>query len=195
MSAGANGRSVVRRINQISASVTAGLLFVLAAPALCRAEVTASGPTGFVLKIETPIAAAPADVYGHFLKIGQWWSDEHTYSGKAANMSIENIPGGCFCETLPAGGFVRHGAVEYSVPGKSLRLSTALGPLQEMGAFGLMSLRFQADGTKTRLVMIYTVTAYEPTNGYANIAPAVNGVINEQLLRLKRLAETGKPGA
>jgi uncharacterized protein YndB with AHSA1/START domain len=195
VSAGANGRAFVRKTHHMATSITSGLLLALAVPALCHADVTASGPSGFALKIETPIAAAPADVYGQFLKIGQWWSSEHTYSGKAANMSIENTPGGCFCETLPGGGFVRHGSVEYSVPGKSLRLSAALGPLQEMGAFGLMSLRFQADGTKTRLVMIYTVTGYEPTKGYGEIAPAVNGVINEQLLRLKRLAETGKPGA
>jgi hypothetical protein len=171
------------------------LVLALAAPALARAEVTASGPSGFVLRIETPIAAAPADVFRRFLQIGQWWSDEHTYSGKAANMTLQSIPGGCFCETLPGGGFVRHAAVEFSMPGKLLRLSGALGPLQEMGAYGLLGLRFQTDGTKTRLVTTYTVSGYQPGNGYGELAAGVNGVLTEQLLRLKRLAETGKPAA
>ncbi|MEP7245625.1 MAG: ATPase [Gammaproteobacteria bacterium] len=159
-----------------------------------QADVAASAPGGFVLKIETSVAAAPAEVYAQFIQIGQWWSDAHTYSGKAANMTLTATPGGCFCEALADGGFVRHAAVEYSVPGKALRLSGALGPLQEMGAYGLLSFRFEPDGAKTRLVTTYTVSGFMPGKGLAEVAAPVNGVLTEQVTRLKRLAETGKTG-
>ncbi len=164
-------------------------------PALCQADVMSSGPTGFIVKIETPVAAAPAEVYSRFLQIGQWWSDEHTYSSKAANMTLENTPGGCFCELLPGGGFVRHAQVELSMPGQLIRLSGALGPLQEMGAYGLMDFRFHADGAKnkTRLELTYTVSGYQPGKGLGEIAAAVDGVMTEQMQRLKHLVETGKP--
>ncbi len=62
-------------------------------------------------------AAWPTCTPGYF-EIGNWWSDAHTYSGKASNLTLRNEPGGCFCETLPGGGFVRHASLEYSDKGK-----------------------------------------------------------------------------
>ncbi len=73
------------------------------------------------------MAAAPIAVYNSIFRIGRWWSDGHTYSGKAANMTLKKEPGGCFCEALPSGGFVRHGSLEYADPGKVVRLSGAWG--------------------------------------------------------------------
>jgi hypothetical protein len=171
-----------------------GLLAVLATPS-GRAEVTASAPSGFSLKIETPLATAPNDAFFGFLQIGRWWSDEHTYSGKAVNMTLDARPGGCFCERLPHGGFVKHMDVVYSAPGSGLRLSGGLGPLQQMGAVGLMAVTFQPDGNGTRLIVTYTVTGFAGGKGYTEIAPAVDGVLAEQVRRFKRFAETGKPDA
>jgi hypothetical protein len=168
----------------------------LMAPALAPADVLSSSAGGFVLRLEIPVAAAPADVYAKFFEIGRWWSDAHTYTGKAANMTLQNEPGGCFCEALPGGGFVRHAALEYSDKAKIARLSGALGPLQEMGAHGLLAFNFlPADKAGTKLVVSYVVSGYQPDKGFAPLAEPVNGVLKEQVERFKRFVETGKPAA
>jgi hypothetical protein len=141
-----------------------------------------------------PITAAPADVYPKLFEIGRWWSDAHTYTGQASNMTLKNEPGGCFCEALP-GGFIRHAALEYSDKGKVVRLSGALGPLQELGAQGMLSFNFVAAGKAgTRLVVSYAVSGYLANEkGLAALAGPVNDVLQEQVDRFKRYVETGKP--
>jgi hypothetical protein len=161
---------------------------------LLAAAVSSSNPAGFVIKIELPIAAPRADVHARALEIGRWWSDSHTYSGAASNMSLSREPGGCFCEKLKDGGFVRHGSVELSIPPSVLRFSGALGPLQELGANGMLTMQFSAANEKeTKLVVTYAVSGYEPAKGLGELAPLVDQVISEQFVRLKRYAETGKP--
>ena len=174
------------------------LAAALLAPALAGADVVSSSAAGFIVRIELPVAAPPPDVYSKFLEIGKWWSGAHTYSGKASNLTLRNEPGGCFCEALPGGGFVRHATLEYADRGKVARLDGALGPLQALGAHGLLAFNFSAaDKTNpavgTRLVVTYTVSGYQPDPGFAPLAEPVNGVVKEQVERLKRFVETGKP--
>ncbi len=161
---------------------------------ILAAAVSSSSPAGFVIKIEVPIAAPRTDVHARALEIGRWWSDSHTYSGSASNMSLSREPGGCFCEKLKDGGFVRHGSVELSIPPSVLRFSGALGPLQELGTNGMLTMQFSAANEKeTKLVVTYAVSGYEPNKGLGELATPVDQVISEQFLRLKRYAETGKP--
>ncbi|HEY1284226.1 MAG TPA: SRPBCC family protein [Steroidobacteraceae bacterium] len=160
-----------------------------------RAEVAASAPAGFVLKIENAVAADPDKVFDTVLRIGEWWNSEHTYSGSARNLKLTNEPGGCFCEQLPGGGFVRHGTVEFSSRGKTLRIAGALGPLQGMGAYGLMALTFQKAGAGTKLVVTYAVSGFAPGKGYEELAAPVNEVLTDQFTRLKRYVETGNAEA
>jgi hypothetical protein len=178
-------------------SAALGALATLLGPALASAEVLSSSPSGFIIRIDVPVSAAPADVYAKFFEIGKWWSDGHTYSGKASNLTLRNDPGGCFCEALPGGGFVRHASLEYSEKGKVARLAGALGPLQELGAQGLLAFNFTADkanpAATTRLIVSYTVSGYSPDKGFAPLAEPVNGVLKEQVERFKRYVETGKP--
>ena len=176
----------------------AGLAVTLLAPALASADVVSSSPAGFIVRIEVPVAAPPPELFLKFFEIGKWWSDAHTYSGKASNLTLWNEPGGCLCEELAGGGFVRHATLEYSDKGKVIRLDGALGPLQELGAHGLLAFNFSAADKKnpaagTRLVVTYTVSGYQPDPGFAPLAEPVNGVLKEQVQRLKRFAETGKP--
>jgi hypothetical protein len=183
------------RPKNASLTLIPAVLAAAAAAVPAQAEVTASGPTGFIVKIELPVAAAPGVVYDRFVQIGRWWNEAHSYSGKAANLTLENRVGGCFCETLADGGFVRHMDVVFAMPGKALRLSGGLGPLQPMGASGVMAFQFKAEGTGSRLSMIYTVSGFADGKALTDIAPAVDGVLSEQLTRLKRFVETGKPTA
>src|SRR5690349_14228561 len=129
------------------------------------------------------------------MQIGRWWNPAHTYSGDAANLALSAKPGGCLCETLPGGGFVKHMDVVYAAPGKALRLVGGLGPLQGMGAAGAMTFDFKAEGAITRVTVTYIVSGFAPGAGLAAIAPPVEGVLAEQLTRFKRFTETGKPSA
>jgi hypothetical protein len=178
----------------VLSGVAAGLVGS-GAPQVAMADVQSSSPAGFVVRIELPVAAAPADLYTKLFEIGRWWSDSHTYTGKASNLTLKNEPGGCFCEALPGGGFVRHATAEYSDKDKLLRLSGGLGPLQEMGAQGTLSFNLlPVDKAGTRLVVSYVVGGYPVgEKGFAALAEPVNGVLKEQLERFKRYVETGKP--
>ena len=175
-----------------------GTLILSATSSVGHADVVSSSAAGFLIRIEMPVTAPPAEVYSKLFEIGRWWSDDHTYTGKAANMTLKNEPGGCFCETLPGGGFVRHAAMEYSDKGKVARLSGGLGPLQALGASGMLSFDFTpADKTNaaagTRLIVTYVVSGFPPEKGFAPLAEPVNSVLKEQVERLKRYVETGKP--
>lgn len=160
-----------------------------------HAAVVDSSDVGFTLKFEAQVNAAPMKCYrGVAHSVGKWWSSEHTYSGDAGNMYIEDRLGGCFCEKFPTGGGIEHMRVVYSNPGSGLRLLGALGPLQEMGLQGSMTWEFAAKGDGTLIKLTYAVGGYS-ADGLAVLAPIVDRVIGEQFGRLVRFLETGFPVA
>jgi len=122
------------------------ILVAFLSGASAEAKVATQGATGFALIYEAEVAADPKAAYEAFVKIGEWWDGEHSYSGNAKNMSIDVKPGGCWCETLPDGGFIDHMSVAQSIPGKSLMLKGGLGPLAFMGIEGSLVLNFAAKG-------------------------------------------------
>jgi uncharacterized protein YndB with AHSA1/START domain len=157
------------------------------------ADVLDSSATGFTVKSTIPIQASPDAVYRALIRdIGQWWDPEHTYSGDAHNLSIEEKPMGCFCEKLPNQGGVRHMEVVRFAPGRILVLSGALGPLQSMAAAGSMTIQISAAGTGAKLEATYAVTGYSPA-GLNALAPTVDTVLNQQFTRLKNYLEHGDP--
>ena len=157
-----------------------------------RADVLDSSDSGFLVKSDATIVGTPVDVYAALTgKIGSWWNPAHTFSGDAANLSLEARPGGCFCERLPDGGGVRHLEVVYAAPGKQLRLVGALGPLQEHGLSGSMTWTMVGASTGTRVELTYSVGGFR-SGGLTSLAAPVDKVLQEQLARLKRFVETGK---
>ncbi|MEQ1757138.1 MAG: SRPBCC domain-containing protein [Vicinamibacterales bacterium] len=163
-------------------------LLVLAGVSAASAQV---GTTGFKTRVQKDIRATPEKVYAAFLQIGQWWSPGHTYSGDASNLSLEARPGGCFCERLPNGGGVEHLRVVYLAPGEAIRLSGALGPLQALGVNGSLTVEFKAASTRTVVEMTYAVGGFSE-GGFNQLAPAVTGVLTEQMNRLQSFIETGR---
>ena len=148
---------------------------------------------GFTVKHEVTIAAAPSKVYEASVKqVGKWWNPEHTYTGNSKNLSIDPRPGGCFCETFPEGGGIEHLRVIYVSPGKVIRMSGALGPLQELGVAGSLTWSLAPEGEGTKVTWTYAVGGFMD-GGFGPVTPAVEGVLGEQLARLKSFAETGKP--
>jgi hypothetical protein len=170
-----------------------GLVCALAST-VGMAEVADSGANGFTIKITASIHGAPADVYKKLVhNVGDWWNSQHTFSGDAHNLSIEERPMGCFCEKLPNGGGVRHMEVLYFVPGKTLRMSGALGPFQGMGAAGTLTFTLPPENDGTKLEATYTLVGYTPQGMNSWAAPA-DGMFTEQITRLKNYIETGSPG-
>jgi hypothetical protein len=100
---------------------------------------------------------------------------------------------GCFCEKLPGNGFVRNMEIIFYQPGKLLRMSGAIGPLQSMALSAVATFNLSADGDGTKLEFTYAVGGYSP-QGLDKIAPVVNTVLTQQLTRLKNYIETGNPG-
>src|SRR5579863_9724674 len=139
--------------------LAAASMFLLAATA--RADVVDSSATGFTVRVTVTITASPDDVYRKLVRnVGDWWASDHTFSGNSHNLSIEEKPGGCFCEKLPEGGGVRHMEVVNLAPGKTLVMSGALGPLQSIAAAGSMQFQLVPADDGTKLVFTYAVTGY-----------------------------------
>ncbi|MCY3810839.1 MAG: hypothetical protein OXH15_03480 [Gammaproteobacteria bacterium] len=151
------------------------------------AEVLEAHDDGFVSAHEIAIEATPSRVFEALVdEVDRWWDPAHSYSGDAANFSLDTVCG--LCESVDAGsGLVRHMRVDVWRPGKSIVLAGGLGPLQRLGVAGSMSFDLEATATGTRVTYRYTV------NG-RNVGPwaePVDRVQHGQLLRLKRFVETG----
>lgn len=170
----------------------AGLVLTLAF-GLAKAEVVDAAAGGFTIKNTVAIKGTPEDVYRVLLhNVGDWWSSGHTFSGDAHNLSMEEKPMGCFCEKLANGGTVRHMEVVSLTPGKALGLTGALGPLQSIAAAGNMRFELSPVEGGTKLQLTYAVAGYLPA-GMNTWAAPVDGVLKEQLARLKSYVERGDP--
>lgn len=164
----------------------------LAVPA--SAEVVQSSAGHFVTRDSATVKAAPRATWLALIAPGDWWSDEHTWSGDAANLSIAPQGGGCFCERIPEkdsasevglAGSAQHMTVVMAEPMKVLRMRGALGPLQSEPVDGVLTITLQPDKAAggTRLVWEYVVAGHMRFE-IAKISKAVDGVMSEQLGRL-----------
>jgi uncharacterized protein YndB with AHSA1/START domain len=165
-------------------SLALAALVLASAPA--AAEVKSATAAGFEVEARAIVAATPAETYRMLGRIGEWWNDGHTYSGKAANMSLQLKAGGCFCETIPAdGGTIEHARVIHARPGDTLRLQGGLGPLQAEAAIGTLTWSLKAVPGGTELVQTYVAGGYI-RGGADTLAPIVDQVLAEQLAGLQR---------
>lgn len=161
--------------------ISAGLaLAMLATPA--SAEVKARTDSGFTLAFERPVRAAPETVLEAVAMPAGWWSSAHTYSGDAANIRLDLIPGGCWCEALPGGG-VKHAEVVMVWPERRMvRFDAPFGPLQGMGADAVLTMTWSdpPDGGERLLKWTYVVEG----PGTGAMADVIDSVMTEQFRRL-----------
>ncbi|HEV2532666.1 SRPBCC family protein [Phenylobacterium sp.] len=169
--------------------LAAGLAAALVAGA-ARAEVTDKSVAGFEVVERASVAAPPSKVWDALMRPSRWWSSQHSWSGDAKNLTID--ASGCFCETLPRGA-VRHLTIVYADGKSQLRMEGALGPLQFTGASGHFGVTLRPAGAGTDVVMSYDVGGYAKGGLAETYAAPVDQVLGEQLRRLKRYLETGKP--
>jgi uncharacterized protein YndB with AHSA1/START domain len=149
------------------------------------AEVVEKTPTGFSVRIVTTVSGTPAKVYDAIVGVGSWWDKSHTYSGSSKNLSINAKAGGCFCEKLPPRGELQHMMVVYADPGKMLRMTGALGPMQSAGIAGALTFELAPEGSgDTKVTVTYNAGGFMP-GGIENIAEPANGMIGGQVNALK----------
>jgi hypothetical protein len=153
-------------------------------PQLCQAEVSGSSASGFTVTQSVTTTAnvkrAWQSMIGH---IDRWWHPDHTWSGDAGNLYIKPAIGGCFCEHLKPRGEVEHLRIIYFSPGKEVRFDGALGPLQTMAAQGRMVWKIDPAQTGSTITFTYMVSG-AVEGGFTQIAPAVDGVLQQQIERL-----------
>lgn len=165
-------------------------LLLTAGPAAAR--VVEAQPDAIEVSNSTAIAAPPDKVWAALTQPKLWWDSAHTWSQSAANLSLDARAGGCLCEALPGGGSVLHQTVIFADPGKTLRLRGPLGPLQGMAVDGPLTWSIKAEGSGSVLTQTYAISGHNP-GGLDKLAPIVDGVLGQQLMRLKRYVETGAP--
>lgn len=160
----------------------------LLAASPAAAEVTASTETSFTVTEKVTVAAPAARVWATLIAPSAWWSSDHTWSGSAANLTLDPRAGGCWCEKLPEGGSVEHMRVVFFQPDKMLRMTGGLGPLQSFPASAVMTVTLApaADRKSTAVTVEYAVAG---APGLGQIAAPVDGVLGAQVARLKAAAE------
>jgi hypothetical protein len=164
--------------------LTSLLSLALLASGAADADVTAKAPDGFAIHIVSVVKLDRDRAWARLVDVASWWSGDHSYSQDAKSLSLDAKAGGCWCE-IWSGGEVEHGRVVAAMPRELLRVSAALGPLQEMGVSAALTFQL-ADGTvagTTKLTVDYKVSG-SSVSGLDKVASAVDGVLTEQVTRL-----------
>ena len=165
---------------------------LVAVPA--NAEIKAQSDTGFVVGHTAEVLAKPEEVWKRLLVPKDWWNPAHSWSGKTEGFYIDAQAGGCFCELLQdkatdgsvkPRGSVEHMRVLFTDPGKVLRMSGALGPLQSEAMQGTLTVAMEPlkEGAGTRISLSYVVGGYMRYK-IADIAPAVDAMLGDQFQRM-----------
>ena len=170
--------------------VSALIVALLGSPA--AAEVVSASSNGFHIRQTVHLVAPPALAYETFGRVGSWWNKEHTYSGKAENMSMALSSGGCLCERLDNGGGIEHMRINYLDPGKRMVLTGSLGPLLYEATAGVMDVQFERTAGGSRVTMDYRVAGFA-NGGAEKLAPLVDGVLAEQFKRYREFARKQRP--
>lgn len=159
------------------------------------AEVKQVDAGGFESVHDIALAQSPQQVWDALRAPARWWDKDHSYTGDSANLYLDAQAGGCFCEKLPERGSIEHLRVIYAQPGKQLRMSDGLGPLQSEPVAGVMTWTLKAgQGGGTRLGMTYIVSGrIRMEGGFTALAPLVDGVLAQQIAGLKAVLETPAP--
>jgi hypothetical protein len=152
------------------------------------AEVQSAGAGGFEVRQTVHVAATADKAFAALLQPARWWSSEHTFSGNAANLTLDARAGGCWCESLPQGGSVEHLHVIYVAPGKVLRLRGALGPFQGLAVDGVMTWSVKPGASGTDISLSYAIGGYAK-DGFENLAKGADHVLGEQIERLRKLID------
>ncbi|MCY7339433.1 MAG: ATPase [Sphingomonas bacterium] len=171
------------------------LLFPLAAMAFAApaaAEVVSADAHGFEIRHSITLVVPQPQAYAAFGQVDRWWSKTHTYSGDPSRLSLTLRPGGCLCERLDGGGGIEHLRVNYVEPNQRVVLTGGLGPLLFEATAGVMDVLVERTAGGSRITLYYRVAGFARGNG-AELAPAVDQMLAEQVKRLRLFAAASRP--
>ena len=134
--------------------VCAGAAMMVSPLPSARADTSAVTPSAFVSTFREAVKATPDAMWKAMVQLPRWWSGQHTYSGQAANLSLDVQAGGCWCERAGDGLSVQHGTVVLVQPGRAIRLfANRAGPTRRSRYNG-EALRVSADDLSATLVVL-----------------------------------------
>lgn len=162
-------------------SVRIGIAAVfLTVSSLAQAEVKDSSPTGFTIENTQVVPVDAMTAWNALVNdVGRWWPKDHTWWGDASKLSIQARAGGCFCE-INGAQQAWHMTVTFVDPGKTLRMTGGLGPLQAMGVSGALEWRLKPAEGGTRITLYYRAGGYTPDD-LSKFVPVIDKVQGLQL--------------
>jgi uncharacterized protein YndB with AHSA1/START domain len=167
-----------------------GLAAALAlVPTVGTAEVLRSAPDAMVIEHRFSMPVTPELAWEVLIHPERYWPDDHTWSGKASNMSLAPEAGGCFCERWQDGS-AEHGRIIMAQRGRLLRFRGSLGPFQEMAVSGVLTVKLSAIEGGTEAVVTYRLSG-DDSHALDAAATVVDGVIGEQFGNFAKLASGG----
>jgi uncharacterized protein YndB with AHSA1/START domain len=175
-------------VNAARVAWPVALALLALAPMTSLAEVKSSKPDGFLIEQRIIVKADAQASWAALLQPSRWWSPGHTWSGSAANLSLEPKAGGCFCERWPEGE-VEHARVVFLRKGQLLRMEGAFGPMQPMAVEGIVEFKLTPGKDGTQIDMSYRVTGGSDS-ALDQIAAPADGMFTEQMTGLKQLLDT-----
>ncbi len=149
---------------------------------VAQAEVVSVSDTHFVLRHEASSTLSPEAVWQRLIKPASWWHPDHTYSGDAANLTLDAQAGGLWREDWE-GNSVLHGKVVLARPNSVLRMEAPFGPLQDVGAYVIWTITIKAAENGSHITFDERAMGVAAAN-LKELAPAVDGVKAEALSRL-----------
>jgi hypothetical protein len=150
-----------------------------------HAAIKDQAANGFTLENSEWVPADPQASWRAFVHdVGKWWPADHSWWGDASKLSISEKAGGCFCE-INGAQQAWHMTVTFVDPGKMMRMTGGLGPLQGMGLDGALEWRFVEEKGGTRITLWYRAGGYAPED-LGKFVPVVDKV---QALQLGGLAK------
>lgn len=156
---------------------------MLGFPVQADAEVLSASPTHFKLRHEAASPMSAEALWERLVDPAAWWHPDHTYSGDAANLSLELAAGGAWREDWE-GGSVEHGRVLLVEQGRTLRLAAPFGPLQGVGAYTIWTISVRPGDDGGSVVVFDEISTGPATADLAGLAEAVDFVKGEAISRL-----------
>ena len=145
-----------------------------------QARIVDQAPNGFTVENSEWVPVEPDAAWKAFVNdVGKWWPADHSWWGDASKLSISDKAGGCFCE-INGAQQAWHMTVTFVDPGKLMRMTGGLGPLQGMGLNGALEWRFVEEKGGTRITLWYRAGGYTPDD-LSKFVPVIDQVQGLQL--------------